>query len=536
MFLHRFTKIGSPFIFYEWQNLSYTDENGEITVYKSVDELSECGVKTKGYYTFTTTIDNIGEEYFLVLNLLDCDVKVYFDDRLTYSCDYMPAKDHINMNNIELPFPDYVKSCDITVKCSYRNIENAGLFPPMLKVTSDHMKDSFMLAAANYYAIPSGILAFIFIFICGIYLFGLSMGRTDHSLIVLALAAAALSAYDITMGDGGHFLPIWLFDIITCKFTKCAIPAAVILYVIINRKKKLFRYFVFFLIGLSLLACIVYGVSYVRGGVTATSINHIISGILYEGINNNFIHWLTVFVVAACALSALLYHVFSIADTETKARLLKTQNDIAKKSYETLLKSFRQSSGLRHRQKSDMIAMKLMYDQNKISELGEYLDKIMELSGSMPRIDFSDNYTVNSIVQYAFAEAQNKGIKFNTDISVPDELKISDGDLCTLLVNMLDNAVEACMDTTDEREKTIELRIKYNKGFLSVMCRNTCPLNIDTQNGTPRTTKRDKLNHGFGLDQMERVAKKYNSLLDINRSNGYFTVQTSLRDVKVDAG
>ena len=57
-------------------------------------------------------------------------------------------------------------------------------------------------------------------------------------------------------------------------------------------------------------------------------------------------------------------------------------------------------------------------------------------------------------------------------------------------------------------------------------------MDIKKSNNDLKTTKKDKLNHGFGLKQMERVARKYNSLLDINMSDGTFTVQTSLCNIK----
>ncbi len=524
LFLQRFAKVGVPFVFYEWQQMTYTDQNGNTSVLDNNTLYDHNDAKTDGYYTFTATVNNIKEADYIELNMLNCSAEVYTDDQLIYSCDYTPPEEYIDMNNIELPFPDLATSCKVTLVCRYHKDKEAGVFPPMLKVSSDVMESDFMLAVANYYAIPSGILAFIFIVICGIYLLGLAMGRPDHSLVILAFAAIGLSAYELTIGNGSSFVPLWFANAVTSNIAIYIIPAAVILYVILNGKKKAFSLFFFLCVVLSVL---VYAIYYISSFGCERALTEI-RAMLEMGLNNRFVHWLTVFVVTACALSSLLYHVFSIADTEARTSILKTQNEIARKSYDTLLKSFRQSSGLRHRQKSDMIALKLMYDQNKINELGEYLNKITEISGSMPRIDFSDNYTVNSIVQYAFSEAQSVGIKFDTDISVPDKLNISDGDLCTLLVNMLDNAVEACKNTSDEREKTIELRIKYSKGFLSVMCRNTCP--SDTENKSLKTTKRDKLNHGFGMGQMESIAKKYNSLLDINRSNGYFTVQTSLRD------
>ncbi len=464
--------------------------------------------------------------------MADCNADIYFDDKLVYSCKYTQPKDAININNIEIPFPENAKSCTIKMVYRYTNPDNVGIFPPLLKIVSDYTKNRFLTASANFYCIPSSISALIFIMICGLFLLGIAMERIDYSLILLAISTGAMTVYNMSMNGGYYFLPDSINNLFTNSTIKYIIPISVIIYIILNRKKKLFKYYIN--ICFLLLACIpvFYIISLIGNGNLASSINYMFSSALFFGTYLAMFHWLTLFIVISCAIAALVYHIFSFAGVEAEANFLKTQNEITRKSYDTVLKSFRQTSGLRHRWKSDIIALQLMYNQNKIEEMGKYLERLGGTVNNMPKIEFSANYTINSIIQYAAAEADSMGIKLNADVLADEKLNISDEDLCTLLVNMLDNAIEACKDTENTREKSIDIRIKQSKNFLSVKCSNTCHMDIKKSNNDLKTTKKDKLNHGFGLKQMERVARKYNSLLDINMSDGTFTVQTSLCNIK----
>ncbi len=520
--------MDSPNTFVEWQNAYYTDEYGN-TVPIEVKDTYE-SINTKGFYTFTTLCSNITMGDFAAFNITNCSVDIYFDDDLVYSCTCADQDDAINMNNIEVPFSASADSCVVKMVFSCPNGENVGIFPPMLNITSDYTKNRFPTAAANYFAIPSGVSGLIFIMLCGLLLLGIAMNRADLSLILLALAAGSFTIHNMVLNNGFYFIPEQFNNLLQNDYISYMPPAAVLLYISLNRKKKLFRYYIYICIAIPLMVIGIYLISAIRQSELAKNINQLMISIFANGAYESMLHWISLYIITACAIAALIYHTFSFADVEAEANRLKIQNEIARKSYDTVLKSFRQSSGLRHRWKSDIITLHLMYKQNKINEIGQYLDKLNDMSGNAPKVEFSDNYVIDSIVHYGISEAEAAGIKMTADIDVDKDLNIPDEDLCTFLVNMLDNAIEACQKTDNER--FIELRIKKNKGFLSIKCRNSCIDNENNSTGHLSTTKKDKLNHGFGLEQMERIAKKYNSILDISIANGVFTVQTTLSNTK----
>ena len=112
---------------------------------------------------------------------------------------------------------------------------------------------------------------------------------------------------------------------------------------------------------------------------------------------------------------------------------------------------------------------------------------------------------------------------------MPKELDIAERDLCELLMNMLDNAIEGA--ESSKSDKFIRFRIEEKKSFLAVKCENSFSGNVRRDSGDGYATlKDDRETHGFGLKIMNNVAEKYGSMLDIFTSeDDVFTVQTALK-------
>ena len=114
---------------------------------------------------------------------------------------------------------------------------------------------------------------------------------------------------------------------------------------------------------------------------------------------------------------------------------------------------------------------------------------------------------VNAILQNAAGRAKAAGIALEAAAMIPQSLPIPDEDLCALLINLLDNALEGAERTPQGREKIIRFRMRVNGAFLPILCENTFDGHVETdKNGTVKTTKADPASHGFGIAQMRAVA------------------------------
>ena len=146
---------------------------------------------------------------------------------------------------------------------------------------------------------------------------------------------------------------------------------------------------------------------------------------------------------------------------------------------------------------------------------------------------WTEHIAVNAILQDAAGRARAAGITFRASAAVPKALFVSDEDLCALLMNLLDNALEGAERTPAGREKSVFFQIRLAGGFLPILCENTFDGRVRTDGeGKPSTSKADAAAHGFGLAQMRAVAEKYGSVLNVSWTRERFTVQTALQDLR----
>ena len=95
---------------------------------------------------------------------------------------------------------------------------------------------------------------------------------------------------------------------------------------------------------------------------------------------------------------------------------------------------------------------------------------------------------------------------------------ISEVDLYSMLINAVDNAIEA-VEKYDEAEKRfIRLKVATKNEFVSVRVENWLENaeGIKLKDGLPETSKQDKDNHGFGLKSIKLIAEKYNGSLAVS--------------------
>ncbi len=214
-------------------------------------------------------------------------------------------------------------------------------------------------------------------------------------------------------------------------------------------------------------------------------------------------------------------------------QVLKLQNRLITKNYESMVQNINRTSAMRHEWKNNLIAMELMYKQGKTEELGKYMKKINNQLSALPASHYSENFTINAIVQNSAERARRHNINFRANIYVPKELNISDMDLCSLIINMLDNSIDACNNMPENIKRFIEFNAIMKNDFLNISCKNSycgAVLVSSSESNVFETTKINKENHGFGLRQMNMIVKKYGSLLDISYGNGVFKIQTSLKN------
>lgn len=174
--------------------------------------------------------------------------------------------------------------------------------------------------------------------------------------------------------------------------------------------------------------------------------------------------------------------------------------------------------------------MQILLKNGDVCKAGEYLEKITEAVDEAGMQRYTENILVNAILNDEIKKAAACDIKTEADIVVPRELSLDDHDLCSLLYNMLDNAIDACARMPAGKKRWINFRIHKKGHFLIVLCRNSKSGSIVTGDGGYITTsKKNRAGHGYGLPVMREICEKYHSVLLVEFYEDSFTVKTNLR-------
>lgn len=153
-----------------------------------------------------------------------------------------------------------------------------------------------------------------------------------------------------------------------------------------------------------------------------------------------------------------------------------------------------------------------------------YLDEYEAQEDKKYTGGFCENCAVNNVLcVYADKAAQN-GIHIKIDVRLFDTYGISDYDLVSILANVLENAVNACMKTDGRRE--LEIIIKQKGYKLILTCKNTCTQDILFENDRPR----NKENDGVGVESILCCVEKYSGDVDFSASDGIFTCRVILNN------
>ena len=405
-----------------------------------------------------------------------------------------------------------------------------GVFPPILQLTDEASDERDSMAYANHYAIPAGAMALTLVLLCGLFLLGLAGGRPDWRLLTLIFAAAILIADPLCQSFGNYFFPGWLIRLFNWGGWEWLAALALLAYLALHRSRRFWALWGVMTAVSAVAILLCWGVSYLRGEYLAKYISSLFSE-LSMGYFSNLLYWLTGWLAMVCTLLSACELLRSYTSARAEARALALKNHLVMENYRSIEAKLREGAALRH-EISHRLAVMDAYVQSGDYEalarsLGDWRSKDSVVAVNAR---FTENIAVNAMLQDAASRAEAAGIEFAAAAVLPRELPIPEADLCALLMNMLDNAVEGASRTPDGQRRRIHVQLRASGGFLAISCVNSFDGRVNTdERGAPLTTKPDPEYHGFGLSQMRAVAEKYGSILDLSWDRAEFTVQTALK-------
>ena len=210
-------------------------------------------------------------------------------------------------------------------------------------------------------------------------------------------------------------------------------------------------------------------------------------------------------------------------------RIEAYQRELIETHYREVENMYRKMRGWRHDYRGHIQAMKALLSAGDLDGLRGYLDKLETDLNTVDTVIKTGNPMADAILNSKISLAQSRGITVKADAHVPVGLRMSEIDLCCILGNLFDNAIEASMALPEE-ERLIRVYMEMKGTQLYISFTNfTAGKKLRKTGKVYKSTKGE--GHGFGLVRIDKIIEQLDGYLSRNSEDGAFTTEILIPQV-----
>lgn len=233
------------------------------------------------------------------------------------------------------------------------------------------------------------------------------------------------------------------------------------------------------------------------------------------------------FFFLPCFMVVILMLLLSMTATESermKNRLLQSTNQMMEENYQTIHQDLQANARMIHDFHHHLRAIRGIAGRESAKEVLSYVDLILAASYREVDLCHSGNDVIDAVINCNGAEAKRKQILFHYDVNLYSPLTIDSVDICAVLANQIENAIEACEKIPDVKDRFVNVEIAQHEGFVVFTVINSALNNpFDKDEHLISNKESHGISHGFGVRNIQETANKYNGQLKTQYENGVFT-------------
>lgn len=225
-------------------------------------------------------------------------------------------------------------------------------------------------------------------------------------------------------------------------------------------------------------------------------------------------------VILLCSLT------WYILNLHKKVTELSAQQDMLlvaqKEYYLSLLKKEEETRRYRHDMNNHLMCLTALAEKDDIPSLKEYLNNLQEDTQNVNNAIYPTGNTILTAITNHYISMVDKDTNVNISGKLTKKPEISNTDLCSIYANLIKNSIEELNRITSSQKK--ELNIHFNSGskFDQIVISNTMKDPSSFRGFASKTVKDDKKNHGFGMQNINRIIAKNNGVYNVKKENDLF--------------
>lgn len=250
-------------------------------------------------------------------------------------------------------------------------------------------------------------------------------------------------------------------------------------------------------------------------------------GILYQG---QLMLAYIVMILTLLALLLLFYALFYLmAKSLNKNARLRQKNQflsMQQTQYETLCTAIEETRQARHDMRHHFSALSALASRKEWQELEDYLAQVQE---SIPNVELNlcDNPAVDGVACHYCLRYKENGIPSSIELDLPHELPISEMDMCLVLSNLLENALEASLRIDEARRHIRVQAYLHSDKVVLLTVENAFDGIVKEKDGVFQSSKRR--GDGVGIQSVRRIAEKNGGYCRFTQTDSIFCANVMLR-------
>ena len=228
-------------------------------------------------------------------------------------------------------------------------------------------------------------------------------------------------------------------------------------------------------------------------------------------------------------MSVLVFNINRQYEVEKElAKLKSEQAELLERDYTAVNRAYQVNAKLFHDLHNHIGVLRQFLTHEKYGEAVRYLDELQAPVRNLTAAVWTGDETADYLINSKAAAAEADGIRFHVQVEFPRRTNIRSVDLCAILGNLLDNAIEAARQVPDPSRRTAALTIRRIHQMLVIKVENSFSSVPVQENGELKTTKTEGGLHGWGLKSAQAAAEKYDGMVQAGVSGEVFRAVATL--------
>ncbi len=227
-------------------------------------------------------------------------------------------------------------------------------------------------------------------------------------------------------------------------------------------------------------------------------------------------------------LLALVDLVESRVKTAQEMEALKLRNEFTAQSLLGMERTNEVLARVRHDELHHLRMLATLSREEPL-QAADYAAALTKELEAIPVMRFTENRLINAILSIQSINAANRNVQFEAKVKLPESLPLPEYDISTVLMNLLENAVQAAAKAPDKKNRHVSVLLEMEESTFLITITNSLPEGFDQnffRNRFFYATKTGEVQHGYGIPSAQNVVNRYGGKLRYSVKDNTLTLNT----------